>query len=283
MLKQGIITVIMLFVVFLVALFWLPQPYWAFLTAFIAAVAAWAWAEWTGCKRRECLFYAVGMFIVLMALGVLGHQMGKIGREIIIYVFLILYMLMSLFWLLIVPFWLWRRWILNRSGWGRCLLLFLGGVLILGTWIAFNAARGHRPFPGMLLWALGMVWVAEIAAGFAERKSGDRSSGMLLGVLLYGALAYCAASALGAEFPPEYPFMRFQVAEMLGNLHYVTLYALFLGALCFWGDRFFALLEQQAGVRARCRFLTGYGGALAAMLPGVAPMFAFFAFGFIMA
>jgi phosphatidate cytidylyltransferase len=281
MLKTRILTAILLLAVFLPALFWLPEPYWALLMALVAAVAAWEWGGLAGFARTGRLIFAGAMLCFLVFLEIqylIEHFLGfpkEQGAQFHIYASALACVTALFFWCLIVPFWLWRHWCLGASLRGRCILLFLGFILILATWAACIFLRdGH---PGILLWILGIVWVSDISAYFAGRKFGGEKLAPVISpgktwAGVYGALGgvavYGVMTKLAMFFPPP-ALTLFTATSSIGvaiprmtQLDFLLPFLLFLVVLGILGDLFESLLKRQAGIKDSGKLLPGHGGML---------------------
>jgi phosphatidate cytidylyltransferase len=177
----------------------------------------------------------------------------------------------SLFWLVVVPLWLWRSW-LPRARW----LAALTGLLVLvPTWLALVELRNLGPL--LLLLLMSVVWISDSAAYFAGRRFGRHKLapsispgktwegvlGAVLAVSLYAALW---GLAWQAYFPQALKSMRFGTFGML-------LFLWLLTAIGIYGDLFESALKRQAGVKDSGAMLPGHGGvldridALTAVLP----------------
>ncbi|MDR3353058.1 MAG: phosphatidate cytidylyltransferase [Zoogloeaceae bacterium] len=280
MLKTRVLTAVLLLAVFLPALFWLPQAYWALLMALVAAVAAWEWGGLAGLQARGRLAFGALVLGICAALhysspasSILFMMHDPMPGEAtfallpyieftnvpvgLAYTFGMLALL--LFWGLALPFWLWRRW---RPG--KVVLLGLGVFLICATWQAFVDWRKISPWA--LLAVMGIAWVADISAYFAGRKFGGRKLapnispgktwagvwGALAGVAVYSAV-------LGVLDNPLRDALPGQATEAALLLMFVFLALAALGIL---GDLFESLLKRQAGVKDSGNVLPGHGGVL---------------------
>ncbi|MDR0735318.1 MAG: phosphatidate cytidylyltransferase [Zoogloeaceae bacterium] len=256
MLKQRIVTAIVLFIGLIAAIFYLPPLYWEALMALVSVVAAWEWGRLAGLQMRGRLVFSALM--LLACLGMMVFSRHEFNPES----YRVLCVAAVPFWCLVVPFWIVRRWRLSQTAWGRYPLLFLGFCLILSTWAAFIVFRGLHP--GLLLWALGLVWVSDISAYFAGRKFGGRKLapeispgktwagvyGALAGVLVYGVASIGIIGMDDGKLPP-----------WLSGVFFV-LFMLLLAVLGILGDLFESLLKRQAGVKDSGNLLPGHGGVL---------------------
>ncbi|MDR1351585.1 MAG: phosphatidate cytidylyltransferase [Zoogloeaceae bacterium] len=275
MLKQRIITAIVLLVGLFAALFYLPFPYWAGLMALVSAVAAWEWGGLAGLKQHGRLVFGgvVLLLCCVWSIYILSTQevLALVGtsrylnlarlRELPYWFFerWALYLSMA-FWCLVAPFWLWRRWSLNlTTWWGRGILLVLGGCLILATWFVFIHLYWR---PHTLLLVLSIAWVSDISAYFVGRKFGGKKLapeispgktwagvwGALAGVAIYGMLGVVAT----VGFTVSRPILWF-----VGALFFI-----FFAVLGIMGDLFESLLKRQAGIKDSSNILPGHGGVL---------------------
>jgi phosphatidate cytidylyltransferase len=273
MLKTRVITALVLLVVFLTALFWLPQRAWAAFAGVLVVPAAWEWGKLIKLSRVACGLYVLVVAAVCALLFGLAHgdtpggpvvlQPGGLQSAV--------YLGASLFWLVVVPLWLWRSW-LPRARW----LAALTGLLVLvPTWLALVELRNLGPL--LLLLLMSVVWISDSAAYFAGRRFGRHKLapsispgktwegvlGAVLAVSLYAALW---GLAWQAYFPQALKSMRFGTFGML-------LFLWLLTAIGIYGDLFESALKRQAGVKDSGAMLPGHGGvldridALTAVLP----------------
>jgi phosphatidate cytidylyltransferase len=177
----------------------------------------------------------------------------------------------SLFWLVVVPLWLWRSW-LPRAHW----LAALTGLLVLvPTWLALVELRNLGPL--LLLLLMSVAWISDTAAYFAGRRFGRHKlapsispgktwEGVLGAVLAVSLYAAIWSLVWQAHFPHALKSMRFGTFGML-------LFLWLLTAIGIYGDLFESALKRQAGVKDSGALLPGHGGvldridALTAVLP----------------
>ena len=263
MLRQRILTALVLLAIVLPALFH-PDPRafnWVVLLAI--AAAAWEWGRLSGWSQLLALVLgAACAALCVLAWGLLGAAGA--------------------------PLWLWAfgagAWVLGGglllragvAGWPRIpqALRLLGGLLALWlAWLAVAQARGQGV--NFLLSILALVWVADIGAYFAGRALGLRFTrgklaptispgkswegvwgGMLATVVL--AIVWVV---LDAAQPTWSPSFYSHVQRSVGWPGLVVV-VLCLAAMSVVGDLVESLIKRSVGVKDSSHLLPGHGGVL---------------------
>jgi phosphatidate cytidylyltransferase len=263
MLRQRILTALVLLAIVLPALFY-PDPR-AFNGVVLLAIAAaaWEWGRLSGWSQLLALALgAACAALCVLAWGLLGAAGA--------------------------PLWLWAfgagAWVLGGglllragvAGWPRIpqALRLLGGLLALWlAWLAVAQARGQGV--NFLLSILALVWVADIGAYFAGRALGLRFTrgklaptispgkswegvwgGMLATVVL--AIVWVV---LDAAQPTWSPSFYSHVQRSVGWPGLVVV-VLCLAAMSVVGDLVESLIKRSVGVKDSSHLLPGHGGVL---------------------
>jgi phosphatidate cytidylyltransferase len=273
MLKTRVVTALVLLIVFLLALFWLPQRAWAAFAGLLVVPAAWEWGKLIKVSPVACGLYVLVVVAVCAVLfwltqgdtprGSFAQQRAGLQSAV--------YIGASLFWIIVVPLWLWRSW-LPRARW---LAALTGLFVLVPTWLALVELRNLGPL--LLLLLMSVAWISDSAAYFAGRRFGRHKLapsispgktwegvlGAVLAVSLYAALW---SLVWQAHFPHTLKATRLGTLGML-------LFLWLLTAIGIYGDLFESALKRQAGVKDSGALLPGHGGvldridALTAVLP----------------
>jgi phosphatidate cytidylyltransferase len=258
MLKQRIITALVLLAILLPALF-AKQPEWLMaVAAVLIALACWEWGMLNGYSKKSSWVMA---FDGLMLCAV----MWKLGLP---------YQKLPLLWLIVGSLWIALGAGLIYRGVSRWQeihkwIRVLGGLTLLClAWLAVAQARVIGIH--FLLSLLVIVWVADIGAYFAGRRFGSLKLAPAIspgksweGV--YGGMAAALLLAVGwVVFNPTMADSDSLYQKLLRGKGWVLLLlgALLMVAMSVVGDLVESLVKRSAGMKDSSGLLPGHGGVL---------------------
>ncbi|MEZ0309615.1 MAG: phosphatidate cytidylyltransferase [Ramlibacter sp.] len=262
MLKQRVITAIVMLAILLPALFWpSPTPF-AVVALLLIAAGGWEWGRLNGLGQGG----SVAMGLACLALCLLSWWGGLLTRSL------------TTLWVVAGGLWVLAGAALIRAGvagWPKIpqAVRLAGGLLAL--WVAWLAVTQARVAGiNFLLSVLLLVWVADIFAYFAGRafglkftkrklapaispgKSWEGVWGGMAGVVVLAIAWTFADQQLQATVPSLYTRLAARGWWLL------LLGAIFMAAMSVVGDLAESLIKRSAGAKDSSNLLPGHGGVL---------------------
>ncbi|WP_294946605.1 phosphatidate cytidylyltransferase [Sulfurivirga sp.] len=247
MLRQRVITAMVLVVGVLALLFFGNTTLWRYALALVSGLAAWEWARLSGLTQP---LHSWG-YALAVALFVWWGLVVDVQAQLPLWLVLV--------WGGVVPFVLYH-FARTEGAWrlGRAPLLMLGLVVLFPfAWALFHLLV--RFGPGVTLWLMALVWLADSGAYFSGRAFGRHKlaprispgktwEGVAGGALLalagaYGGVLLLEQHGVEAALP---------VALWLGMV----------AAFSVVGDLFESALKRWRGVKDSSQLLPGHGGVL---------------------
>lgn len=188
MLKQRILTALILLPLMIAMLFYAPTGLWLLFTALITLLALWEWGRMCQLPNQTQSYYLGGTALFMLTAIAGQWQLPSF-----------IWLIVGLFWLIAMPLWLKQKWTLRSPHHA----LIIGWLMMLPFWFGLQYLRPTAEEASTLFAIMILVWLADTAAYFTGRafgktplapvispkKSWEGAAGGLLAVLLYLTIA----------------------------------------------------------------------------------------------
>lgn len=277
MLKQRVITAIVLLAVLLGAL--TASGPWPLVLLFtlIAACALWEWLRLTWPAERSpaplVLAVVVAAGLLILAYQWLSPEPAVWSLQVQAVLYRWVMPVVALIWVLVGTAMVIRGQASQRSC-GAWLSVF-GIVAVIAVWAALvQLFLSHGAW--FLVSLLALIWFADIAAYFTGKALGKHKLAPRVspGKTWEGAIGGVIAATVWVLATAYWPGSFGAVLSERWSWWAVALIAVFLSALSIVGDLFESLLKRRAAVKDSSQLLPGHGGVydrIDALLP-VAPL-----------
>ena len=260
MLKQRIITALIMLPIALGGFFLLQGGWFALFIAAIVCVGAWEWARLAGLEVQPLrLAYAAGVALLLLGLYQLPQLAGLLLTAAV------------LWWLAAIGL------VLGYPGSSRAwqalpVRLLIGLLILLPAWQGLLLLKQWPQGNSLILAVMVLVWSADIGAYFSGKRFGRRKLALQVSPGkswegLYGGLACSLLLTLLVGL-----YRDWDAAELLVALIGAALVVL----ISVVGDLTESMFKRQAGIKDSSNLLPGHGGVLDRIdsLTAAVPMFA---------
>ena len=252
MLRTRIITAVVSLVILMAVLFLVPAVLAEIVIALVILIGAWEWSGFLGIKSNGGRYLYVAIIAALMALtvsvfDVYTYQILQVA---------VLWWFVAFIWTFFFPTPIPAavRWI-------------CGALVLVPLYVAILAL--YKLSPQYLLFALIIVWAADMGAYFAGKQ--------------FGRVKLAPAVSPGKTWEGVFGGLAMVAAMSLAWAHYAELqvavvlpFCLAVGALSVIGDLTVSMFKRTAGVKDSGSLFPGHGGVLDRVdsVAAAAPLFA---------
>jgi len=253
MLRQRLLTALVILPLLLAALFFLDSFWIAVVFGLVATIGAWEWGTLAGLRFFWARVTYV-MALIAIGLGLVYWVSRYPGNAVAVAT------VSAVFWL-VAFIELVRRRVSGLGLFGsRGAKLISGAIVLLPTWVcAYFLHASDSRAPMLLLWMLSIVWVADSAAYLVGTTMGRHklapsvSPGKTVEGVIGGLVAVALVAALGGLIVPGFTGK---------NLLWWTVLGVLVAAISVVGDLLESKYKRLAGVKDSGRLLPGHGGML---------------------
>jgi len=262
MLKQRVITALVLVGVLLPVLFYEDKLPFQIFSLILVCAASWEWARLNGLQLFSAIGVSCFFFFSCLLIFHFGFSLNHFAH---------LWIYTSIFWL-VVGLWLLRSGVDYWSGYSKFLRLGIGLIVLLVAWLAVASSRVVGI--NFLVSCMALVWTADITAYFIGRRWGcqfiktklapnispgktwEGAVGGLLGILILAAIWINVDSWLQMDSNSLFTVVYQKSTSSLVGACFV------LAGFGVMGDLLESLVKRSASVKDSSNLLPGHGGVL---------------------
>jgi len=276
LLRQRVLTAIVMLLGLYLGTAWLPAPYFAVFLGLVLLPALWEWGQLMGLRRAaEQAVWTLGFAAILLltlllmsrssvpeaGLDITDQSLGTAISSINETALTLLMAFATLFWFWV--FWTIRQYPGGQHRWQqRWKIGALGVLCLLPTWLGLYYLKMIESSGVLVFVLVALVSVVDIGAYFSGRKWGNRRLAPALSPKkswagFWGGLASCVAlTALLLAWLHSRQPLSIDLWALLMCL------AVLLAVLSVVGDLFESMLKRHRGLKDSGRSLPGHGGVL---------------------
>ncbi len=260
MLKQRILTAIILIPCFLLLLFFLPPTGFLLLTALMVVAASSEWSRLMGLSTRKARLVYVILTVLLGAIVLFLPAMTVIGIGAVWW--LVAVVLLFLYPRPASPLW--------QKG-------LIGWLVLLPCWVAVNYIRNQPEGLPALLFLLVLIWGADSAAYFVGKAWGKHKLAPKIspGKSIEGAIGALVFGLIWCAIVLYFFHINVEPSVWIGSILLTLLTVVF----SIIGDLFESMMKRAVNIKDSGSILPGHGGVLDRIdsLTAAAPVFVLFA------
>lgn len=270
MIKQRVMTALVLAPIMIIGIFFLPLKPFALFIGIIATIGAWEWANIAGYKKNwSRVVYALFVFVCLY----LSARFLRVYPE-----WKVWFLAAGTLWW-VLAFALVKQYPNATGLWNaRIIRAFLGLCVLIPMWVGFMHLK-EEPYSSLLIiYVMLIVWGADIGAYFSGKKWGNAKLAPHVSpgkswAGFWGGFATTLTLALIAIPLVHYYLQPLTVQDGIK----ILLISMLTTVISVLGDLVESMMKRHRGIKDSSSLLPGHGGVLDRIdsMAAAVPVFAF--------